>query len=337
MCADRKATFYGLASLLTIVPAAYGLSRLATGQELWYLRAEVGARLGPAVILLSVPMYLLAFYASLEDAKTLPGRMFALFLAFGAICSTLICGQRSLLLIPLILIALSYFRYVRFSRAIVLACACVVAAAALLPLFRGAYQDKQLRQDNLVAEIIHNDFSRAGVLATALDVSPRVGSRVLSYPMSGYVYTSLFFVPRPWVPFKGRSTAIQFTGFLVNQRPEWLNWGFGTGMLEELTLNVGTRFSLVGVLVYGLALGWLARWQQRRPELTVPLSLGPLFLCGYHLPSLLLNFGLMCFVCAQLSRQFSSSGLLTPPPLPRMPAAPPWWGTHSARRVARTW
>ncbi len=48
------------------------------------------------------------------------------------------------------------------------------------------------------------------------------------------------------------------------------------------------------------------------PALTVPLSLGPLFLCGYHLPSLLLNFGLMCFVCAQLSRQFSCSGSSVP-------------------------
>lgn len=160
MRADRKATFYCLASLLTLVPAVYGISRLATGQELWYLRAEVGAGLGPGVILLSVPMYLLAFYASLEDAKTISGRIFALLLALGAICSTLICGRRSLLLIPLILIVLSYFRYVRFWRTVVLACACVVAAAALLPLYRGAYQDKRLRQDNLVAEIIHNDFSR---------------------------------------------------------------------------------------------------------------------------------------------------------------------------------
>ena len=151
---DRGSAFYLLATLLTMAPAAYGLSRLATGRELWYLRSEVGADLGPFVILLSLPMHLLAFYATLEEAKTPRGRLFALFLALGAICSSLICGQRSLLLFPLILMILSFIRRVRFWQAFALASACVVAAAALLPLFRGAYRDKNLRQDNLVAEIV---------------------------------------------------------------------------------------------------------------------------------------------------------------------------------------
>ena len=125
--------------------------------------------------------------------------------------------------------------------------------------------------------------------------------------MSGYIYSSLLFVPRDIAPFKGRSTAMHFTGFIVNQKPEWLNWGFGVGMIEEFILNTGTRFCLIGVFAYGCVLGLLTRTEMSLPAVSIPLRIGPLFLCAYHLPSLLLNFGLMWFVCTVLSWAFITS------------------------------
>ncbi len=302
---SRRPAFYFVAILVAGFPAWYGLSRFLNGDELWHLRSQVGTDLGPLIVLLYLPMHLLAFYVTLDDARTPSGRLFAFFLAFTAAGSSVICSQRSLLLIPAILVALNIFRRISLIKAMLIVAASVVAAAAMLPMFRGTYQNKDLRKDNLVVEIVHNDFSRAGVLATVIDVSRPVGTDVLPYPMSGYVYSSLFFIPRQYAPFKGRSTAMEFTAFIANKRPEWLNWGFGVGVIEELILNGGTRFCLMGVFVYGLILGWLWRAEMNHPAVSMPLRLGPLFLCAYHLPSLLLSFGVMWCVCTQLSWVFT--------------------------------
>lgn len=301
---ERASLFYCLAAAATALPAWYGLSHLLMGGAIWQFRSQVGMSLGPYIVMLSFPMHILAFYASTENARTPNGRLFTLFLAFGAISASIICGQRTLVLFPLLLATLSFFDRVSLLKVSGLAAACIVAAAAILPMLRGSYSDKTLREDNLLVEIIHNDFSRAGVMATVVELSPTVGTNVLPEPMSGYLYSSLLFVPRQLAPFKGRSTAMHFTGFVVNQRPEWLNWGFGVGMVEELILNGGTRFCLLGVFGYGLVLGLLSRSEIAQPAVSIPLRIGPLFLCAYHLPSLLLNFGLMWFMCTVLSWAF---------------------------------
>jgi len=307
LVSGRRAAFYCIAVLIAAFPAWYGLSRFLNGDELWHLRSQVGSDLGPLIVLLYLPMHVLAFYVTMDDARTPNGRLFTFFLAFAAAGSSIICSQRTLLLIPAILVAISLFRRISLIKASGIVAASLVAAAAMLPMFRGTYQNKDLREDNLVVEIVHNDFSRAGVLATVIDLSRPVGTDVLPYPMSGYVYSSLFFVPRQFAPFKGRSTAMQFTAHVANKRPEWLNWGFGVGMLEELILNAGMRFSLLGVFIYGLVLGWLARTELKHPAVSMPLRLGPLFLCAYHLPSLLLSFGVMWCVCTQLSWVFAEN------------------------------
>ena len=303
----RSTVFYAIAIAVTALPAWYGLSHLMMGGAIWQFRSQVGLSLGPFIVMLSFPMHILAFYASTEDARTPNGRLFTLFLAFGAICGSIICGQRTLVLFPLLLAALSYFNRVSLLKMTSLAAVCIIAAAAILPLIRGSYSDKTLREDNLLVEIVHNDFSRAGVMATVVELSPPVGTDVLPDPMAGYFYSSLLFVPRDLAPFKGRSTAMHFTGFMVNQKPEWLNWGFGVGMIEELILNTGTRFCLIGVFAYGCVLGLLTRTEMALPAVSIPLRIGPLFLCAYHLPSLLLNFGLMWFVCMVLSWAFITS------------------------------
>ena len=302
--ARRRLSFYVLACITTAMPAWYGLTYLIDGGEIWLMRSQVGANLGPLVVLLSLPMYILAFYAATEDARTPKGRMFTLYLAFAAICASIICSQRTLILFPTILAALSFFRRISIWKAVALATGCIVFAAVILPIFRGSYAGQTLRNDNLLVEIIHNDFSRAGVIATVSEVSPPVGTDVLPRTLSGYLYSTLYFVPRQLAPFKGRSTAMYFTGFIVNESPEWLNWGFGVGMLEELILNIGTRYCLLGVFVYGLVIGWLSRTEVTHPTVSMPLRIGPVFLCAYHLPSLLLNFGLMWLVCIYFSWLF---------------------------------
>ncbi len=300
----RRLSFYVIACITTAMPAWYGLTHLIDGGEIWQIRTQVGANLGPLIILLSLPMYILAFYAATEDARTPKGRMFILYLAFAAICASIICSQRTLVLFPIILAALSFFRRISFWKAFTIATGAIVFAAVILPIFRASYTGQTFRDDNLLVEIIHNDFSRAAVIATVTEVSPPVGTDVLPRTLSGYLYSALYFVPRQLAPFKGRSTAMHFTGFIVNQPPEWLNWGFGVGMLEELILNVGTRYCLLGVCAYGLVIGWLSRIEVAYPTVSMPLRIGPVFLCGYHLPSLLSNFALMWIVCIYFSWLF---------------------------------
>jgi hypothetical protein len=302
----RRGAFYLLAFATTVVPAWYGLAYVLESNEVWQLRSEVGAELGPSIVFLYLPIHILAFYAATEDSRTINGRLFVSFLTFGAICAAIICGQRTLVLFPVLLATLSFFRHVSLLKALGIAAACVVAAAAILPLLHGSYSSKSLHEDNLVVEIVHNDFSRAAVMATALELSPPLGTNVLPYPMSGYVYSAMFFVPRDLAPYKGRATATYFTSYLLNLRPEWLNWGFGVGMLEELILNTGTRCCLPGVFAYGLLIGLLARTELALPAVSMPLRIGPLFLCAYHLPSLLLNFGVMWWVCLVLSWLFTA-------------------------------
>lgn len=296
--------FYTLAIVVTLLPAVYGASRLAQGIELWQLRSAVGQELGPFIILLSLPMHVLGFFASTSDARTAFGRGFTLFMAAGAICATVVCGQRSLLLFPMILAVIAMARRISATKLLALGGGCLVMAAALLPALRGAFLDKSLAEDNLIAEIVHNDFSRAGVIATVAELSPPTGSMVLPKPMSGYIYSLLYFAPRELAPFKGHSTAMHFTGYMVNKRADWLNWGFGIGMVEELMLNAGTRYCLLGVFAYGLIIGLLWRLESTWPTVSLPIRLGPFFICGYHLPSLILNFGTMCVVCTQLTWLF---------------------------------
>jgi hypothetical protein len=58
--------------------------------------------------------------------------------------------------------------------------------------------------------------------------------------------------------------------------------------------------------LYGFAIYQLDQLSRRFPSLIVPTRLSALWLCGYHLPALLLMFGSMAVVCLLLHYLFAS-------------------------------
>jgi hypothetical protein len=111
--------------------------------------------------------------------------------------------------------------------------------------------------------------------------------------MAGYVYSALFFVPRQIAPFKGDSTAHYFTAYIAGIDPQDIDWGFGVGVIEELIINGGGLIVIPGLLVYGMLMGLLDRASLQVPSITVATRFAAIWLCGYNLPSIILQFGAM--------------------------------------------
>ena len=107
-------------------------------------------------------------------------------------------------------------------------------------------------------------------------------------------------MPRSLAPFKGESSAQQFTGKIIQQQPGSLSWGFGISAISEALLNVGVVLTPLIMIACGAVIGWLTRKAGRWASLEIPLCLASLWIFGYHLGALLLNFGAMAivgFVC----------------------------------------
>lgn len=304
IASSKQSTFYVLITLVTLVVTFYGVRQLLGGEALWQIRARMGSALGPLIIILYLPLYFLAFYVRQKQSRTRGGLMFSLFLTFAAVAAAAGIGERTNILLPFLILALFRFKPT-LPRLALTAAVLVVCAASLLTFVKWQYADRDANLAELVQETIAADLARAGVLESALEVSGPVGSHIMPYPMTGYVYSALFFVPRSIAPFKGTSTAKYLTGHLAGSDPDETFWEFGVGAIEELTLNVGWLLALPGLLLYGMALGWINTLSQRMPSLVVPSRLAAVWLCGYNLPSLLLLFGAMSLVGVALHRLFS--------------------------------
>ncbi len=176
----------------------------------------------------------------------------------------------------------------------------LIAAALLLSSFKWQYNGAGRGSIELLAQTVADDFARDGVLARALGATSLVGTKVLAYPMAGYVYCALFFVPRSLAPWKGYPTAQCFTGYVVGMAADTTDWGFGVGAIEEILLNGGLLLFIPMMLVYGFAMGLFDRLSRRVPSLMVPTRLGAVWVCGYNLSALMLLFGTMFLVVLAL-------------------------------------
>lgn len=286
------------ASLTVSIALAVAGLRLSGSADIWLARRSIGGQLGNRIILLYIPLYLLGYYVTTQQARTRRGLIHCLTLATCSACATLPIGQRTTVLLPFVIIGL-FRSKLRVSRGIGVLLVGLTLATALLPAFKFGYAENFSR-NQLVDRIIVGDISRDGVLSTALEASELIGTKVLPYSGAGYIYNLFFFVPRALAPFKGQPTAIHFTAWLVGGRPEDMGWGFGIGMVEEIILNFGLLFLPVGLLTYGIALGGLLRVTDKFPALRVPTNLGAVWLCGYHLRAILMLFGAMAVVALSL-------------------------------------
>jgi hypothetical protein len=294
--------FYGFLATVCIGCVAIPLLLLVLGSHVWESRSLLGEILGPWIIVLSFPMYLLAFYVCLRDAGSRRGKVAIVLLLISSTLSTLAVGERTLILLP-ILIVVFFGQTFSWRRWVVASAMGAIAAALMLPFFKPDYQQKTESQIQMLADTITNDFYRAPELAATLGMSSAFGTRSLAYEGAGYIYAVCFFVPRSIAPFKGESSAQQFTSRVVQQAPGALSWGFGISAVSEALLNVGIVFTPLVLLAYGAAIGWLTRIAARWTSLEVPLYLASLWIFGYHLAALLLNFGAMAivgFICERI-------------------------------------
>ncbi len=300
-----RGLFYWLAIGITIPLVIAGFLRIAEGLPIWEARMKIGNEWGVLVTVLYLPSHLLAFYVFQADSRLKRGVIFVLWLILSGIVSTLAIGERTNMLVPLVIVILFWIRPTLKTLVPVLA-VLVIGAAMSLPLFKHRYSASDVSSMDLVILTVHNDLSRSSSLATAVNLSVPFGTKILPYPLAGYVYSAFFFMPRQIAPFKGQSTTNHFTGHVAGSLPDEIDWGLGIGVAEELLLNVGLVFVGPGFLIYGMCMGLIDRHSRSAFSLVVPTRLGNLFLCGYNLPSILFTFGTMALSVWVLDAVFRS-------------------------------
>lgn len=229
---DRVKAFYILSSLISIVCALWGIYIMILNPAIWISRASISAILGPYIIVLYLPMFVLAYFIQQRDIKPYTRNLYILFLVVCSVLSTLPVGERTNVLLPFLIVAL-FYKQLSIKAMAMSFIACAVAAALFLPLFKPDYSDIQ---DNraLIDTSVNGDFSRSQVLLDVVSRSPLFGTRILPYSGSGYIYSLFFFAPRSLASFKGNSTAVEYTAAITSTPTSDTNWGFGIGMMEEI-------------------------------------------------------------------------------------------------------
>lgn len=302
---SNRHSFYIVAAIVCSASAITGYHALSFGDNIWQMREQIALKMGPLITTLYLPLYALGFYLQMRDASTVWGRVFTVFLILASVLSTVAIGERTLILLPLVIFAFAPKRIkVRTIGLIGVAAACF--AAMLLPFFKWQYASSDSISDR-IRFVINEDFYRAPVMVQTVGLTEPAGTRVMSYTGSGYVYAFLFPVPRSVVPFKGYSTATSFTAYLDHSRIDLTYWQLGISALDEILLNFGYIFFVPGVLLYGAAFGLLERMVGKVPTLRVPARLAAIWFLGYDLPALLLTFGLMAVTGALMFRIWGTS------------------------------
>jgi hypothetical protein len=303
--------FYVAAILLSSVVLALSSPYLQWDLPIWLARNEIGQAYGPYVILFYLPLYLLAFHLSTQQARSPRGFMVALLLAGFSVSATLAIGQRTTVLLPALLLVFARPRP-SATRLAMIGTTLGFLAALLLPTFKWQFATEAQYQEQLVVQTVHADFSRSPILESALLLSVPFGTEVLPYPFAGYVYTALFLVPRTIAPFKGHATAIYFTSRFSNEAVEDMSWGLGLGFIEELLLNGGFVLLPFGLLAYGFLFGAAESLSRRYPAVVIPCRLAAVWLAGYQAAASLLLFGVMGIVGLLLTFLFAQRGRRPP-------------------------
>jgi len=301
-----KIVFYVATILICLACVVGGISYLLRSATIWSARLLITEAFGPLIILLYVPLHLLAFYCRQTDSHSKKGLGFGIFLAAATIVATLAIGQRTNLLLPF-LIMLVFRKRPKLQRAAIGAAVLFWAATLMLPSFKSydLYGSKSVGE--LAVTGVAGDLVRAPVLAEVIVRSDLAGTHMMPFPLAGYWYSLEFFVPRDIAFAKGQSTASYVTGAIAGSSPDDLTWGFGFGFLEELAANAGLIMVPLGVILYGVAIAKLDRLSYKFPAIVPAARLSALWMCGYHLPALLMSFGVMAGVGLVCTALFSDT------------------------------
>jgi hypothetical protein len=295
---STKPLFYIVVILISIYFAILGVQEVLQGETLWAVRAQVTEKWGPFIIFLYMPLHFLAFYTKQSDANSKTGLVLSLWFALATILSTLSIGQRTNMLLPILILVL-FRKKISLQKLGIFLAVATIAASALLPFFKWQKADDQdvsASIGTLVAETIQTDFYRGNILVTALEKSDVLGTKIMPYPMSGYLYTLLYYVPRNMAPFKGWSTSQTFTSDVDKTPVEDTFWAFGVGTIEELLLSIGILMCIPCLYIYGMGMGLLDKLSLRVPSVLIPSRLAAIWLCGYESSTIMLTFGTMAIV-----------------------------------------
>ncbi len=295
---STKTIFY----LTTILISSYllftGFVRILQGNTLWDARTQIGDEFGPFVLFLYLPLHFLSFYTRQSDSMSKRGLFFSIGLSFATIISTLSIAQRTTMILPVMILAL-FRKKISLQKLSIFLIIVVIIASTLLPFFKwqkASSDDISSSIGNLVTETVEFDFYRGGTLVSALEKTDLLGTKILPYSMSGYVYSLLYYVPRNIAPFKGWSAPRHFTSTIDKTPIEDTNWGFAIGAIEEILLNIGFLFSMPCLFIYGMGMGLLDRASARVPSLLIPTRLAAIWVSGYDFCALLHYFGVMAGV-----------------------------------------
>lgn len=308
--AKRAPIFYLVVFVVSCIPAIIGYRALSGyGAKISLLGSDYIRDLGLWTIIIYFPLYFLAYFVRQKNSKTGVGLFFITFLFIANVLATLPTGERTTILMPILIISLFTFR-ITIARMAAICISLVLLASLILPIFRWHYHDASSSTPELLMDTINGDLSRSQELVESIERSNLTGTRIMPYPMAGYVFAALqFVVPRSVAPWKGYSTAAYFTGSIIHADPDALEWGLGVGAIEEIMLNAGILWVVPGLLIYGALMGAFNRLSVRVPSLLIPTRLAPLWMCGYGLPTLMLLFAVMGGVCWICHILFSDGGV----------------------------
>lgn len=262
--------------------------------------------LGSGYIIFLLPLFLVAFFIRTRDCSTRSGNVVVGILVLSSVVATLFLGQRTMTLLPFLMLLLFRFRLSALRLAVSVLILFVFSSSALF-FYKGYAIDNSLDLLARAEMVLGNDLTRAQVLARAIQESQPLGTTVLPAVGQGYLYAAQLYLPRSLAPSKGYSTPAYFTALTNGEDAEFIAWGLGLGFLEELILNFGFYAVFPGTLLYGIALGLLQRQANAWPCSAVALHLAAFWMCGYALPSVLLYFGTMAILGLLLQSLFVGS------------------------------
>jgi hypothetical protein len=259
--------------------------------------------LGSGYIVFLLPLFLVSFFLRTADCSSRSGYAVLAILLVTSVAATLFLGQRTMTLLPFLMLVFFHIRLNAFRLAVSVVALFAFASAALF-FYKGYAIDNSLDLAARAEMVFGNDLTRAPVLARAVRESQPLGTVVLPTAGQGYWYAAQFYLPRSLAPAKGYSTPAYFTALTNGEDAEYISWSLGLGFLEELILNFGFYAVFPGVVLYGLGLGLLQRAARAWPCAAVGIHLAAFWMCGYALPSVLLYFGTMTMLAILLQSLF---------------------------------
>jgi len=149
----------GILSLGSVALASYFGLNQDIGKHIWVIRTVIGNTLGPYIILLFLPLYVLGFYVRLRESHSRVGVCFIVFLVLCSVTSIIPLGERTFLLMPFVIVFV-FWKRTSLRGMVLIGCVSLLGAALLLPFFKWQANVKSAGIDT-VSETINSDIDFA--------------------------------------------------------------------------------------------------------------------------------------------------------------------------------